>query len=79
MFKKFQCLYDAHGTNSFLQGGRELDDFIKYIAKEATTELKGWDRKGKARKVELWGAGLAGCVNGKGTIAGPKLKSNLVS
>lgn len=36
-----------------LQGGRELDDFIKYIAKEATTELKGWDRKGKAKKTEL--------------------------
>ncbi|KAF7287794.1 hypothetical protein GWI33_003425 [Rhynchophorus ferrugineus] len=36
-------------------GGRELDDFIKYIAKEATTELKGWDRSGKpkADKTEL--------------------------
>ncbi|XP_068230096.1 protein disulfide-isomerase A3 [Palaemon carinicauda] len=34
-------------------GGRELDDFIKYIAKEATEELKGFDRKGKAKKSEL--------------------------
>lgn len=34
-------------------GGRELDDFIKYIAREATDELKGFDRKGKAKKVEL--------------------------
>lgn len=38
----------------FWQGGRELDDFIKYIAKEASGELKGWDRKGKAKKTELW-------------------------
>lgn len=30
-----------------------MDDFVKYIAKEATTELKGWDRKGKAKKTEL--------------------------
>jgi len=34
-------------------GGRELDDFVKYIAKEATNELKGFDRKGKAKKEEL--------------------------
>ena len=40
-------------VNPLFQGGRELDDFTKYIAKEATAELKGWDRKGKARKVEL--------------------------
>jgi len=34
-------------------GGRELDDFVKYIAKAATSELKGFDRKGKAKKTEL--------------------------
>lgn len=34
-------------------GGRELDDFVKYIAKHATSELKGYDRKGKAKKSEL--------------------------
>ncbi|XP_047117326.1 protein disulfide-isomerase A3 [Schistocerca piceifrons] len=34
-------------------GGRELDDFIKYIARQATNELKGWDRKGKTKKQEL--------------------------
>jgi protein disulfide isomerase family A protein 3 len=34
------------------QGGRELDDFIKYIAKESSTELKGWNRDGKMRKVK---------------------------
>merc|ERR1712079_583238 len=28
-------------------GGRELDDFVKYISEKATSELKGWDRKGK--------------------------------
>lgn len=35
------------------EGGRELDDFIKYIAKHATNELEGWDRKGKVKKEEL--------------------------
>jgi len=35
------------------QGGREVDDFVKYIAKAATSELKGFDRKGKAKKTEL--------------------------
>jgi hypothetical protein len=35
------------------EGGRELPDFIKYIAEKATTELKGWDRKGKEKKQEL--------------------------
>ena len=34
-------------------GGREIDDFVKYIAEKATTELKGWDRKGKEKKTEL--------------------------
>lgn len=34
-------------------GGRELDDFVKYIAKESTKELKGYDRDGKKKKVEL--------------------------
>jgi len=33
-------------------GGRELDDFIKYIAENASDELKGYSRKGK-EKVEL--------------------------
>lgn len=31
-------------------GGRELDDFIKYIAKESTEPLKGYDRNGKKQK-----------------------------
>jgi len=34
-------------------GGRELDDFVKYIAEHASDELKGWSRKGKEKKVEL--------------------------
>jgi len=34
-------------------GGRELDDFIKYIAENASDELKGYNRKGKEKKVEL--------------------------
>lgn len=37
------------------EGGREVADFIKYIAKEATTELRGYDRSGnpKESKTEL--------------------------
>lgn len=41
------------GSPVTYNGGRELDDFIQHIAKEATEELKGWDRKGKAKKTEL--------------------------
>ncbi|KAF0287538.1 Protein disulfide-isomerase A3 [Amphibalanus amphitrite] len=47
-----QChMFDV--TPTVLQGGRELDDFIKYLAKHASSELKGWDRAGKAKKTEL--------------------------
>lgn len=35
------------------EGGRELDDFVKYIAENASDELKSFDRKGKAKKSEL--------------------------
>ncbi|XP_055534818.1 protein disulfide-isomerase A3-like [Wyeomyia smithii] len=35
------------------EGGREVEDFIKYIAQHSTKELKGWDRKGNVKKVEL--------------------------
>ncbi|KAG8222836.1 hypothetical protein J437_LFUL010342 [Ladona fulva] len=35
------------------EGGRELDDFVKYIAQHSTSELKTYDRKGKAKKEEL--------------------------
>ena len=38
---------------SYQGGSCEVDDFVKYIAKEASAELKGFDRKGKAKKVEL--------------------------
>jgi protein disulfide isomerase family A protein 3 len=34
------------------QGGRELDDFVKYIAKESTDGLKGYDRSGKKKKAK---------------------------
>jgi len=33
--------------------GREVDDFIKYIAKHANNELSGFDRSGKPKKTEL--------------------------
>ncbi|XP_063616437.1 protein disulfide-isomerase A3 [Cydia splendana] len=31
-------------------GGRALDDFIKYVAEQASSELKGFDRKGNEKK-----------------------------
>ena len=34
-------------------GGREVDDFIKFIAEKATDELNKYDRKGKEKKTEL--------------------------
>jgi len=39
-----------------IQGGREVDDFIKYLAREATDELSGYTRAGKkakGKKMEL--------------------------
>ncbi|XP_008472131.1 probable protein disulfide-isomerase ER-60 [Diaphorina citri] len=35
------------------EGGREVDDFIKFIAKHATSELSGYDRSGNPKKTEL--------------------------
>ena len=35
------------------ENGRDLDDFISYIAKYSTEELKGYTRDGKLRKDEL--------------------------
>merc|ERR1712203_1237263 len=35
------------------QGGREVDDFVKFISKKAVKELNSFDRKGKAKKGEL--------------------------
>ena len=32
------------------EGGREVDDFIKYLVKEATDPLNGFDRAGKKLK-----------------------------
>lgn len=41
-------------VNYFLfQGGRSIDDFLKYVSEHASSELKGWDRKGNAKKDEL--------------------------
>merc|ERR1712113_1333206 len=54
--KGFPTLYwlpKSSKTPKSYNGGREIDDFIKYIAKEATDELKGWDRKGKEKKTAL--------------------------
>merc|ERR1712002_741623 len=54
--KGFPTLYWLPKTSKkpvSYNGGRELDDFIKYIAEHATDELKGYNRKGKEKKVEL--------------------------
>jgi protein disulfide-isomerase A3 len=32
------------------EGGREVDDFIKYIAKHSTNPLSGFTKEGKAKK-----------------------------
>uniref|UniRef100_A0A6M2DV45 Protein disulfide-isomerase n=1 Tax=Xenopsylla cheopis TaxID=163159 RepID=A0A6M2DV45_XENCH len=53
----FPTLYwapkDSKDSPVRYDGGRELDDFIKYIAKHSTEELKSYDRSGKPRKTEL--------------------------
>ncbi|KAK4872052.1 hypothetical protein RN001_016176 [Aquatica leii] len=52
--KGFPTLYWAPKDNKNspvrYEGGRELNDFIKYIAKHATSELKTYDRKGNEKK-----------------------------
>lgn len=57
--KGFPTLYwlpkDSKSSPVRYESGRELNDFIKYIAKHATNELKGYDRNGdpKKEKTEL--------------------------
>jgi protein disulfide isomerase family A protein 3 len=49
--KGFPTIYfapkNAKNSPRKYEAGREVDDFIKYLAKEATNPLKGWDRNGK--------------------------------
>lgn len=42
---------DAKDKPVKYDGGREVDDFVKYIAAHASTELKQFDRSGDAKKV----------------------------
>lgn len=54
----FPTLYwlpkDSKDSPKRYEGGRDVSDFIKYIAKHATNELKGWDRSGISKdKTEL--------------------------
>ena len=55
--KGFPTLYFAprNGKKNPLpySGGREVDDFVNYLANQATDELSGFDRKGKAKKTEF--------------------------
>jgi len=53
----FPTLYwlprDAKDAPQKYDGGRDLPDFIKFIAKHATNELTKYDREGKPKKEEL--------------------------
>jgi protein disulfide isomerase family A protein 3 len=40
-------------TPKTYEGGREVENFISYIAEHSTDELNGWDRKGKVKKQDL--------------------------
>ena len=54
--KGFPTLYWLPKTSKKPQsynGGHELSNFIKYIAENASDELKGYNRKGKEKKTEL--------------------------
>jgi len=44
---------DAKNNPVKYEGGRALDDLLKYVAKHATNELKGYDRKGKETKSRI--------------------------
>jgi len=44
---------DWHLLSPYPQGGRDLEDFVKYISKAATNELKGYSRSGQEKKEEL--------------------------
>nr|CAG4641596.1 EOG090X0438 [Eurycercus lamellatus] len=52
----FPTLYwlakDSKDNIQRYEGGREKDDFIKYIAKHATKELRGWDRSGEPKDLK---------------------------
>ncbi|CAG4954148.1 unnamed protein product [Colias eurytheme] len=44
---------DANKRPVRYNGGRGIEDFLKYVAEQSSSELKGWDRKGNAKKDEL--------------------------
>jgi protein disulfide isomerase family A protein 3 len=44
---------DSKKSPKQYNGGREVDDFIKYLAESSTTPLSGYDRSGKPKKSEL--------------------------
>merc|ERR550532_3796809 len=44
----------SKGSPKKYEGGREVDDFLKYLARESTDGLTGFDKKGKKiKKTEL--------------------------
>jgi len=53
--KGFPTLYwkSASGATVQYNGGRDLDDFVKYIAEHSTDGLKGYSRDGSPKKSEL--------------------------
>jgi protein disulfide isomerase family A protein 3 len=54
--KGFPTIYFAPKNSKqsprIYEGGREVEDFIKFLAKEATEPLNGWDRSGKKTKAK---------------------------
>jgi protein disulfide isomerase family A protein 3 len=56
LFSRFPTIYfapkNAKNSPRKYEGGREVEDFIKYLAREATEPLKGWDRSGKKTKAK---------------------------
>lgn len=56
LFQKYSWVNKPVRLAALAQGGREVDDFIKYLARESTEPLSGYTRDGKkvkAKKTEL--------------------------
>ena len=53
-FFRFPTIYyspkNSKNNPKKYEGGLEVDDFIKYLAKESTDGLQGFDKNGKKKK-----------------------------
>ncbi len=54
MSSRFPTIYyspkNSKNSPKKYEGGREVDDFVKYLAKESTDGLRGFDKNGKKKK-----------------------------